>query len=145
MSNMPPYEQVRSEIRMTIKQVNVNGLPGDTALIAFDSVIGDERVPSRVILRKLEDETVAGYLPSKALWNEWDELVLIFYVSPSLPDRARPFAGGPVYIAVIDDCPVELEYDGMIRCFVDQIATPQGIKYIILFGEQQWSEIVVKE
>lgn len=146
MSNLPDPDEIRREIRMTIKQVIVADNPYETVRIAFDEVVGEDRVPSLVKLYKLEDADIVGYLPSKALINEWGDLVLIFYVSPSLPDRARPFAGGPVYVCVLDvDHRTPIEYDGELRCFVDQISSEHGIKYVIMFGEKQYDQIVIKD
>ncbi len=145
MSNLPDFNEVKDAIRLRIEQVNVALCPSENVRVAFDLVNGDRSEPASVRLYKIDDDRVNGHLPSKVLINQYGEPVLIFYVSSSLPAQLRPFEGQAVYVFLIEDVNATVEYDGELRVFIDQVVTPRGITYIVMFGESQLNEIVLKD
>jgi hypothetical protein len=144
-SNLPSAAEIRNEIRLRIEQVVVQRHPSSFELVAFDRVI--EGVPQATYTHvyKIEDPRIDGQLPSKAFFTEDGLLVLTFYCSSSLPNRARPFAGGPVYVMWFDaQFDETFEYDGEVRLFIDQIANPNGrLTYVVMFGQDQYSSVVI--
>jgi hypothetical protein len=146
MSNLPPAAEIREAIRLRIEQVLVNDHPSTTETVAFDKVVNGQLHETRAHVYKVEDSRIDGQLPSKAFFTS-DGLVLTFYCSSSLPNRARPFAGGPVYVMWFDVGPTETyEYDGEVRMFIDQVHVPgRGVVYVVMFGQEQYDQIVLKE
>jgi hypothetical protein len=144
MSNLPPAAEIREAIRLRIEQVVVNDHPSTEETVAFDRIVDGELRETKTLVYKVEDPRIDGQLPSKAFFTP-DGLVLTFYCSPSLPNRARPFAGGPVYVMWFDVDPGEtFEYDGEVRMFIDQVYVPKrGIVYVVMFGQEQYSQVVL--
>lgn len=145
MSNLPPAAEIREAIRIRIEQVVVNNHPCSTEHVAFDRITGGERCATYTLVYRVEDARVDGQLPSKAFFNGTDELILTFYCSPSLPNRARPFAGGPVYVMWFNvPTGTTIEYDGEVRLFIDQVQAADGmIRYIVMFGQEQYDQVVL--
>lgn len=145
MSNLPSAEQVRNEIRIRIEQVVVNRFPSSVEHVAFDRIVDGQVRDTYTHVYKVEDPRIDGQLPSKAFFTGDGQLVLTFYCSLSLPNRARPFAGGPVYVMYFDAWPdLTFEYDGEVRLFIDQIwVEGRGIVYVVMFGQEQYNEIVL--
>lgn len=145
MSNLPPAAEIREAIRIRIEQVEVNRFPSSIEHVAFDQILQGVTLETFAPVYKIEDPRIDGQLPSKAFFNAKDELILTFYCSSSLPNRARPFAGGPVYVMWFNvTSGVTVEYDGEVRLFIDQVQTTDGtIRYIVMFGQDQYDQVVI--
>lgn len=93
---------------------------------------------------KIEDEAVGGYLPTR-VWHDSTQIVLLYYVSKSLPDTVRPF-GKVTYAIVIPMSSTDtiVEYDLSLRVFIDQVISPSGeMFYTILFGQEVYDQLIV--
>jgi hypothetical protein len=145
MSNLPPAAEIREAIRIRIEQVIVNQHPWELEHVAFDQIVNGATLDTYTPVYKVEDTRIDGQLPSKAFFNANDELILTFYCSPSLPNRARPFAGGPVYVMWFNvPTGTTIEYDGEVRLFIDQVqGSDHTIRYIVMFGQEQYEQIVL--
>lgn len=149
LSNLPPADQVRDEVKIRIEQVDTRDCRYyTTERVAFDYISSDSSVePKEVTAKvfKITDPRITGELPSKVFFTDDGDMILTFYCSASLPNRARPFAGGPVYVFAFDaprGCTVE--YDGDVRLFIDQMYVPgRGIVYVVMFGQDQYDRVVL--
>lgn len=145
MSNLPPAAEIREAIRIRIEQVVVEHYPSTIETVAFDQIVDGQTHETKVRVFKIEDPRIDGQLPSKVFFTDEGLTVLTFYCSSSLPNRAKPFAGGPVYLFTLDvNSDTTIEYDGEVRMFIDQVHVPdRGVVYVVMFGQEQFNQIVL--
>jgi len=143
-----PFEEVKQQMEeekrlntMTIKTVSVSQCKSRRVRLEMEA----DGVPLDVALYEIDNEKVLGYLPSKVFWHNDDGLRLLYYVSPALPDQARPFGEKPVYCfyTMLDNA--NFTYDANLRVFLDQIPTPAGYILVCMFNEDQYKHIVREE
>lgn len=137
-----PLEEAKAINTMTITTRLLKSFDHKRVLVNFDY----NGQPVETTIYTLTDEKVAGYLPSKVWWDDKkDDLCLLYYVSPALPDQARPFGTKPVHCFVIDYDHGDVEYDPMWRVFIDQVKTPTGMMIVVMFNDDLYKQIVNKE
>lgn len=134
------------KLTMKIKQVIVSECPFKHVVTKLNWLNTDPTWPARSVradLRTLDDPDLKGLMPSRVWHDSIHGLMFAFYTSPSIPVQGRPFQDGPTYILVLEPGSADiLEYDLETRLFIDQVPTPDGIKYVILFGQEQYDKVV---
>lgn len=95
----------------------------------------DQTVTADVFL--IDDPDLCGLLPSKVWYDDTHGFVLLYYVSPMLPDRVKPFKGKRVLVFHIPALLQPVEYDAAAHVFIDQIQTPSGTRLWFMFSEDE--------
>jgi hypothetical protein len=152
-----PIEEVRALRTMCIATINLNPRECDHTEVTtsfsksemtVDGKLNPERdVPVDAILYKITDPVVVGYLPTKVFYDEAGGLQLMYYVSAALPDSVRPLGTDkPVYCFSFPLAfPSTYTYDASLRVFIDQITTPHGVRCIVMFGQDEYDQIIIDE
>lgn len=92
----------------------------------------------------IDDPELTGLMPSRAWFDPTEGLMLAFYTSSTIPIQGRPFGDGPTYVTIVEPNPSQvLEYDMNVRLFIDQIPSSNGIAFVILFGQQQYDQLII--
>lgn len=153
----PPEEALEDRIRntMSIRRVVVTDQPHKmvqtTLSIAWTHQGDRKTIPLESVLYTIDSDDVRGYVPTKSLIS-FDEdqndinVQMVFFVSPSLPAQVRPFGEGKTHVLLFHVLPyVSVEYDIEKRILIDQQIADGQVYYIVVFGDKQYDEIVVKE
>lgn len=145
-SSLPPFEEMHDAFHVKITNLQLSKcsklLDQHTSIkMKVDNLERDLITDVYVI----DDPMVGEYLPSK-VWNSLTHgIMLLYYVSKSLPDGVRAFKNGRSYAIVIEcvDPNVVIEYDASIRLLIDQVPTPTGISYVIMFADDVIDKLIL--
>lgn len=143
-----PFEEVKEAIAeekrlntMTITTVLLDRCKSTRARLNMEA----DGVPLDVVVYEIDNEKVLGYLPSKVWWHTDEGLELLYYVSPALPQQARPFGDEPVYCFYTLMENQSFTYDATWRVFLDQVQTPAGTLLVCMFNKDLYEHIVREE
>lgn len=131
------------EPRMRIYRVALNSFESQVRETSIDMVNDETGMASTVVasVYKVDDLTINGFMPSKVWYDGGFQL--LYYVSPSLPDRARPFGYDPCYVfSVCVPDGESIVYDWNISLFIDQIMTSNGMLYLFICSEAELPKIL---
>ena len=148
ISSLPPPEEVYANLCIKIINLPLHRCPsveGVETTLNITSVLDGTTKPVITTLYTIDDKVVGEYLPSRVWFAGEDGVTLLYYVSPSLPNQVRPFKDGKSYALVIpmDNIMDTVDYNAELRLLIDQVETPSGISYVLMFADDVYDKIVI--
>ena len=115
-----------------------------TTTLNIKSNTDGSTTPVVATLYTIADDIVGEYLPSRVWFSSEYGVTLLYYVSSTLPSQVRPFKNGKSYVLVIpiDDILDVVDYDADLRLLIDQVETPSGISYVIMFADDVYEKLI---
>lgn len=148
-SLLPPPEIIQAQQSITIQHIRLGACGSKPLLTRFgikNTTTGEAKAITAAVFR-VDQPSVLGYIPSKLWWKaENDEIYLLYYTSPTLPEAARPFGDKPCYVftrRIMDDESIDYPIDA--RVLIDQIMINGSMYYVFMFADDQAKHILTTD
>lgn len=142
-------DDIRKQVAMSMRTVGLHSNSIVKSTLAVQTNMEDAQ-SAHGFLSVISDDDVRGYLPSRVWYDNASGVFRVsYYTNPTLHVNARPFKDGNTYVLVF--MPEEdkvYQYPEDWRVFIEHVVCPVapiGIAYVMIFGEEMYSEIIAED